>query len=301
MKKQILRYLSIVLVMVLLTQIAPLNGIIPAVAAPLPQLTEVPSNPDMPQEASRHVSEEVSLRTADTRHFRNEDGSFTVYTYPEIIHFEDENGDWQEIDNTLVRQGDFYVPKASNLDVSLPGVLGENMVTVRSGRFGISLGVPGANSEAVVPDLNFLQQAMIGYFLQDAELDPDAGNAEFEMEDFSAEMLNQQMSTVRNLQSVVYYFDAFEGAHLEYVISPDGIKENIVVVGPKDAYVYEFRLELDNLIAVQQTPRLIRLHCSVSGTLQASIEAPFAVDAAGAKNYLALTIELDGNALTLSG
>jgi hypothetical protein len=45
--------------------------------------------------------EEVSKRTADTKVFRNGDGTFTAILNQKPIHYQDENGDWQDIDLTL--------------------------------------------------------------------------------------------------------------------------------------------------------------------------------------------------------
>ena len=76
-KKYFIRPLSIVLAMVLLVQSAPLHGFVPvrAFVFPVTTLDELPGTPEMPTQVSRHVSEVMELRTADSRHFRNEDGT----------------------------------------------------------------------------------------------------------------------------------------------------------------------------------------------------------------------------------
>ncbi|MCL2530737.1 MAG: hypothetical protein FWE40_01085 [Oscillospiraceae bacterium] len=303
-KKYFIRPLSIVLAMVLLVQSAPLHGFVPvrAFVFPVTTLDELPGTPEMPTQVSRHVSEVMELRTADSRHFRNEDGTYTAYVYPDIIHFEDSYGNWIEIDNTLVRQGDFYIPRASGMDVQFPAVLGEQGIRMHTGRHGFSLGVPGANSEAIVPDLNVVQEIMLAYLMQGIGLE-DINVADIDLEalvDFPAKLLNREMAAVRNLQSVVYYLDVWPGAHLEYILSPEGIKENIIVMQPKAQYVYEFSLNLYNLIAVQRNERVIVLYCEVMGRAQMVIEAPYARDAAGVQNFEALTISLDENTLTLT-
>jgi len=303
-KKYFIRPLAVILALVLFVQSAPLHGFVPARAFvfPLTQLDSLPNTPEMPRQVSRHVSEVVELRTADSRHFRNEDGTYTAYVYPEIIHFQDADGNWIEIDNTLIRQGDFYIPRASGMDVQFPAVLGEQAIRMHTGRHGFSLGVPGANSEAIVPDLNIVQEIMLAYLMQGIGLeDVNVGDIDLEaLANFPAELFNRQVAAARNLQSVVYYLDVWPGAHLEYILSPEGIKENIIVVQPKAQYIYEFSLNLYNLIAVQRTERVIVLYCEVMGRPNMVIEAPYARDAAGVQNFEALTISLSENTLTLT-
>lgn len=159
LKKWTLKAISLVLIATLLVVGQPLHGFVPARAFvfPMTQLDDLPETPDGFTPVSRHVSEMTELRTADSRHFRNEDGTFTAYVYPEVIHFQDADGNWIDIDNTLVRNGDFYTPRASGMDVQFPAVLGgEHAITMRSGQHGFSLGVPGANAQAIVPDLHLL-------------------------------------------------------------------------------------------------------------------------------------------------
>lgn len=47
------------------------------------------------------VAEDVSQRTRDSKRFRMEDGSYTVVQYDTPVHYQDEEGQWQEIDNRL--------------------------------------------------------------------------------------------------------------------------------------------------------------------------------------------------------
>jgi RHS repeat-associated protein len=300
MKKHFVRSLSVVLAVILLTQVAPLGGMFTASAASAPQLSDVPSAPDATQEPLRHINEEVSLRTADSKVFNNEDGSGTAYVYPQNIHFADENGDWQEYDNTLVRQGDFYTPKASDFDISLPNVLGgSKAVTMNYDQFGFALGVPEANAEAIVPDLDELQTLVLQDILKDVDLS-EATEEDFDLNSFPVEFLNQQMSAARNLESVIYYPNAFPGAHLEYTVLPEQIKENIYVMEKQDKYIYSYTLDLQNLVSVQKDERTIELFDSQSGDLKLKIKAPFAVDANGETNTQAITLTLDKNSLTVT-
>ena len=47
------------------------------------------------------VFEVESLREENVKHFRLEDGTYRAISYDRPVHIKDENGNWQEIDNTL--------------------------------------------------------------------------------------------------------------------------------------------------------------------------------------------------------
>ena len=133
----------------LLIQALPLYG----TAAVLPPNLSGLASPAIPvesQEPAVPISEIESMRTADEKHFRASDGSFLAGSYGQIIHYQDENGDWQEIDNTLVDEGDHYAPKASGVEIALPKALNDK-ATLANGKFGLEIGVAGGFDQLIVP------------------------------------------------------------------------------------------------------------------------------------------------------
>ena len=90
-----IRLLSLVLVLALLIQIVP-----PSVFAL--EETTASTAVDVPvgQPSYEVLWEETSLRTEDTKHFRLTDGSFIAVNYGMAVHYQDEDGTWQDIDNT---------------------------------------------------------------------------------------------------------------------------------------------------------------------------------------------------------
>ena len=48
------------------------------------------------------VGEMVEKREMYSKHFQNEDGTIRAVTYNEPIHYQDSNGDWKNIDNTII-------------------------------------------------------------------------------------------------------------------------------------------------------------------------------------------------------
>lgn len=73
--------------------------------------------------AEKEVTEVTTKRSEYRKVFNNGDGTYTAYTNTAPIHFLD-NGEWTEIDNTLVDNGDgFYKNKNNSFSVSLPSEL----------------------------------------------------------------------------------------------------------------------------------------------------------------------------------
>ena len=294
MKKSFVRTLSIILTVLLITQIAPVGSVL-TFAAPVaaPRITDIPSVPGEPSEPVLHVSEDVSLRTADTKHFLNQDNSYTAVQYPQNVHFPDANGDWQEIDNTLVDMGASYVPKANALNVSLPKRLGGgNRVTMFDVGVGLAISVPGASSEAVIVNTE-------DYLKDVANADPQLGGENNVAVDPVA-LANSEIETVHKQSSIAFYADAFPGADLEYNLHSDKLKENVIVREKQREYIYRFILDLNNLRAVPQKDGSIQLIDSKTTQPKFKIEAPYAVDANGVTADGVLTMSLEGNTLTLT-
>lgn len=71
--------------------------------APMPETS--PSDVDsLLTRVGDDIFEDVDLREENVKHFRLADGSYSAYLYDMPVHILDENGKWQDIDNTLEDQ-----------------------------------------------------------------------------------------------------------------------------------------------------------------------------------------------------
>jgi hypothetical protein len=52
--------------------------------------------------SGRHVGEQADLRTAASSTILNSDGTWTLESYPVPVHYQDAQGNWQNIDDTVV-------------------------------------------------------------------------------------------------------------------------------------------------------------------------------------------------------
>ncbi|MBR3639722.1 MAG: DNRLRE domain-containing protein, partial [Clostridia bacterium] len=63
------------------------------------------------------IGEDESLRTENSKTFRQSDGSFICSVYQEPVHFKNAEGEWEDIDNTLVANESGYKNKSSDFEV----------------------------------------------------------------------------------------------------------------------------------------------------------------------------------------
>ena len=63
-------------------------------------------------------NELIDKRTKFTKQFQMSDGSFTVISYSQPVHYK-KNGSWSSIDMTLTKSKKYYKPKSSSLNVKI--------------------------------------------------------------------------------------------------------------------------------------------------------------------------------------
>jgi hypothetical protein len=258
---------------------------------------------------SRITGEEISLREENVKHFLCEDGTYVAAVYAEPVHYQDETGDWQEIDNTLQAKAvdgkTVYEPAASGLDIKIPKKFeGEQELTVSKDGYTIGLGVSAQNEDvrlskaASITAVERLASEELKADLNVAQTNTSSGeNASAAQSGTELiEKANEEAMKVEDLSSAVSYVDIFPGADLEYIVEPGKIKENIVVKEAQDAYAYKFNLDLGGLVAVpRENGSIDLLENANDAEALFSLLAPFMYDAAGAESAaLTMTLAADG-------
>ena len=326
------RSLAVLIAIVLLVQTVPMSMAYPAGTMPVNVSHGLETTPPLTAEVAAAaaagpahiepntieeepvaiIAEIESLREENVRHFRNADGSFSAVLYSEPVHFQDEDGVWQEIDNTLqfepARRGEpaFYGVTASDMDIRVPQSFadGQQLSVTRDG-FTVGLGVSETNEDVQleqrvsVIDVDELPSENMSVASQKplaviARLD-EPMTMQQQVEERNAEIME-----VENLTSAVVYEDIFPDADLEYVITPSAIKGNVVVHEPQEEYVYHFTLSYDGLMPMQQESGAIYLFADANDNEPLFIvKAPVMFDAAGEVST-ALELVLEDGILTLT-
>lgn len=207
------------------------------------------------------LGEVIDSRTESSKTFRMSDGSFVAADYGKPIHYSDENGDWQDYDNTLsysdaVDSEDIAGYGTSESDISIKLANNSNsgnLLKIQMNGHKISLSLPDANKSKAL------------------ELYPQTTVADDDSLDSA--------TTLTKFSSGAIYKDILDGTDLEYIISGSNVKENIIVKEKQDNYVYTFELKLNGLVPVLNDDGSISLNDENTGETQLVIPKGIMSDA----------------------
>ena len=207
------------------------------------------------------LGEVIDSRTESSKTFRMSDGSFVAADYGKPIHYSDENGGWQDYDNTLsysdaVDSEDIagYGTLESDISIKLANNSNSgNLLKIKMNGYKISLSLPDANKSKAL------------------ELYPQTTVADDDSLDSA--------TTLTKFSSGAIYKDILDGTDLEYIISGSNVKENIIVKEKQDSYVYTFELKLNGLVPVLNDDGSISLNDESTGETQLVIPKGIMSDA----------------------
>ena len=108
------------------------------------------------------LGEDISLRTENAKYIRMSDGSYYVATYETAVHYLDENGKWEEIDNTLVSSAaeddnDFSGVATSKGKLNIKfanNSSSSKILAIKEDKYKVSFGVVGANKTKAATIVN---------------------------------------------------------------------------------------------------------------------------------------------------
>lgn len=278
MKKLFAKTLVILLALLFTIQIIPTTAYaddaadtsVPDVRDMIAQMSDETSG-----ETAAIVCEDVSARTANEKQYLLEDGSYLLTQYDVPVHYENEEGELVDIDNTLTYEAaetaqdfDGYANEANSFNVKFADDAGEHLFNFTEEDYAIGMELAdGAaeNAEAVI----------------------EAGEPAVQAAAATVEERNAQVTSLDALTSRVTYSDALNGADLEYTVLPNGIKEDIVVTSGQSTYTYSFVLNTDNLSAVLNDDGSISLVADDAEEPEEKyhIPAPYMIDANNKISY----------------
>ena len=304
------KFISIVLTLALLLQIAPLQAFATTDETVPPE--EVVEAAEITAPAAGVVGEVDDLRSEDGKHFRLSDGSFLSVSYGMPVHYTDENGQWQDIDNTLTFQqgSDGYVTAENGEAVTAfsADLSKGHLATASWGDTSVSMGLMQPSqlrsiladpeedaADAVSPNGEPLLQPD---YNADAAVEVEAAPATMSLsqeDGWKAEDLMPE-----KLSSTVLYRDVYPGVDLRYTAFSYNLKEQIIVREKQDSYRYDFLLELKGLTAKMQEDGSVVLRDS-EGNAVYGIPAPYMEDAKGASSTaVSYTIQEVENGIVLT-
>ena len=158
-------------------------------------------------EAPHIIGEDDEKRTENEKRFLMSDGTNMAVMYDGAVHYREEDGSYKEIDNGLEEGTDeegneVYSTKQGARKVKLSKKASEKkLVTIKEKGNKISWGYEGASKV----------------------------KAEVKKEEKPELSGDDAYLTVSGLTSETRYVNAFPGVDLEYIITPEGVKENLIL------------------------------------------------------------------------
>lgn len=202
------------------------------------------------------IVEITSLREERVKHFRLPGGKIAAVSYGVPVHEMSEDGTWQDVDNRLVSSGNEYATANTKVKFAKKISGNESLFTLWEGNAKMTLRLSGAvkKTEGVVAE----------------ESAPPENATEL-----------GKKAYLSHLSSRITYADILAGVDLEYVVTPTGIKENIIVKEKAEEYRYTFLLDLNNLTPTVTEAGGILLQ-NAEGETVFAIPSGVMVDAEGA-------------------
>ena len=236
------------------------------------------------------LNEVVELRDENTKHFENPDGSYTAIMYNNAVHRKDSNGNWQDIDNTMseteIKNKQAYITSDGRIAFAKKIKQDENEIYTLSEN-GYRITVSFANENIKSSNARLSNHA--------SKYTPSGRDD-----------LDTQFKKVKQIDNntTLLYKNTLKGIDLEYVLSSNNVKENIIVKRLQDEYSYTFIYSLENLVATLNEDGSVSLFDSESGEERYLIPVPYMYDANGNLSYdVECSLELLENgdyALTVS-
>ena len=211
------------------------------------------------------VGEIISKRESNVKHFKMSDGSYTAAVYPYDVHFENADGEFQDIDNSLSLEkdggNDVLSNKSNVISVKFMKKSNPNkLYTISKGEHKIKVSIDG------VSKVNAVEYSEEDTF----------DNSKFKL---------------KNIGSRVAYTDILDNTDIEFTLKSTELKENIILKEAVDfnSLIYTYHLN-ESMNAVQEDSKNIILY-DKEGNFVFNISAPVIWDATGNASE-SLTLEI---------
>ena len=221
---------------------------------------------DTDREEAQVISEISEKRESNIKHFRMSNGNISAAVYPFDVHYEDEEGKMQDIDNSLVSEkdgsDDVYSNKKNSASVKFMKKSNSNkLYTINKNGHKIKVSIDGVSKvKAVVTD-----------FEESKETDH---------------------YKLQNISGQVTYSNILKNTDIQYTYVSTELKENIILKDEVDfdSLIYTYHVN-GGIEAVQNDDKTITIYEKGSEEVVFVVDAPVMWDADG-KYYEDLEMQL---------
>ena len=269
------------------------------------------------------LGEDPERREENVKHFLRSDGAYTAVYYNEPIHYE-KDGEWKDIDNTLVTNAaGYYQNQDNDFQVSMPAAASAwSPVRLTYEGHNISFRLEGSRTvsaqltqpeESRLPALMEQAQELAETQIQAYNLTASAANAPLlnrsavaskEAAEARAELveqINEERQTLKKLSSRASYDGLLPGVDVAYDLQGKTLKESLILNTLPERESFSFFLNTGSLTSELLEDGSVEL--KDGETVVFTIAAPYMFDAAGEYSSdveVALTPAQDGITYTLN-
>ncbi|MFA7106226.1 MAG: RHS repeat-associated core domain-containing protein [Candidatus Izemoplasmatales bacterium] len=193
------------------------------ITSPDKEVVNYPTTTDVDFNQSDVELEEeiISERTATSKTFLKEDGTYEVALYDDVVHYY-ENNQWNDIDNSLGLVEDEYETNSNIFKLKFPKKLDDNKkIKLDYYDYSIDWSIFNINDTSIAIDDNNSESTKINELI--------------------------------NINQGLVYSNVQSGVDLEYVITGSQIKENIILNQYISDYSLTFKYELNNLSLIEDS------------------------------------------------
>ena len=260
------------------------------------------------------LAEDVTKRGEFEKHFYCSDGTFMAVTYPEAVHYLDDNNQWAEVDNSLlfnsnkgayeVENGNFNVAfydgqrmdagdMLATTDVTLSNQSNEKLVSLKNGDSSLSWTliaskevnnnvISSNNISSLNPTID--DQANILTISSSASANvlgstsKKTGNTTFE----KINIRDEAAFNVTAMSNQVEYDSLFgenEGITVRYTIYHNRIEEDIFIEKKTDIKSFSMSVECEGLTPMLRNDNSVDF-LDVNGEMVYHVSSPYTIDAA---------------------
>lgn len=246
---------------------------------------------------TEEIADIPEMRTAVSKSYRNNNGSYSAVIFGEPIHYLDkETNSYKEIDNSfeLCDAGKSLINKRNRFSAKFASVFGGDYLAINQDEYEILISAITDNKSKIRKN-GSSPTARLDYKIKSKQ--PHKQNLTNNFKS-SKKVNNKSLHERRidalqmTLASALAYENIQDGIDLRYDVTPRKIKEDIIINKIQDKYEYTFEFKLKNLTVKLNEKGSVHFCSTINDTIVFTIPAPFMYDDTG-KVSDAVTYDID--------